>query len=236
VLATQPLSASSQETPTQLTGIEPRPGRRPPPRRWRRHQRPDRDAAAARASDASNGEHHDTRALLTGTHRHSSGPTTPSQRPGDLPAAAGHTQLPSGRTPAPPDDGRSTADQQFSSCRCCTSRAGGTAHVRIRLPIMAGRRHRHVIGRWVHTDWAAQMRPRWVTDGRADQSAGLDRGGSRQPQRTPPRRPDTNVSDLRSTGPNRNEPGRKSGAVVDNISNPLDAVLQTAPDHIPFRE
>ena len=36
----------------------------------------------------------------------------------------------------------------------------------------------------------------------------------------------TNVTDLRSTGPNRDEPGRKSGAAVDNISSPLDAVLQ----------
>jgi hypothetical protein len=52
------------------------------------------------------------------------------------------------------------------------------------------------------------------------------RAGPDSPQRTPPRRPDTNVTDMRSTGPNRDEPGRKSGAAVDNISSPLDAVLQ----------
>ena len=36
----------------------------------------------------------------------------------------------------------------------------------------------------------------------------------------------TNVTDPRPTTPNGAEPGRKSGAAVDSISSPLDAVLQ----------
>jgi hypothetical protein len=45
-------------------------------------------------------------------------------------------------------------------------------------------------------------------------------------RRTPRRRPDIKVASLPSTTPNGAEPGRKSGAAVDNISSPLDAVLQ----------
>jgi hypothetical protein len=155
-----------------------------------------------------------------------------------------HTQLPRGHTPAPPDDGRSTADQQFSSCRCCTSRAGGTTHVRIlpgaqrtfescRAPAVPTTATDHG---WPpptachRTMGGHRLRPRCGPDrpqmDARTSPAGLDRGGSESPQRTPPRRPDTNVTDLRSTGPNRDEPGRKSGAAVDNISSPLDAVLQ----------
>ena len=78
--------------------------------------------------------------------------------------------------------------------------------------------------------WTSTGRPRCGTDRpQMDARTNLRAwtgAGPNSAQRTPPRRPDTNVTDLRSTGPNRDEPGRKSGAAVDNISSPLDAVLQ----------
>jgi len=112
------------------------------------------------------------------------------------------------------------APRTFESCRAAAVPTTATDHG-------VGRRHRHAIGRWVDIDWAAPMRHRSATDGRADQSCGLG------PGRVPTARSGHRRGDLTPQSPtcvqqalNKDEPGRKSGAAVDNISSPLDAVLQ----------